>query len=80
MSHNDNNNEKKGHGVILGVTGAVLDLVVFTARKALTDKETREKIIDTFLEIKKKLSDSRRNTNKENLGEPNLKNVIVTEK
>ena len=80
MNFNDNNSEKKGNGAIIDITSIVLGLVAFTLRKALTDKETREKMIDTFFEIKKKLSDSRRNTKRESLGETNLKNATSTGK
>lgn len=80
MNHIDNNNEKKGNGAITGITGAVLGLVAFATMKAITDKETREKIIDTFLEIKKKLSDSTRTVKRENSEKTELKRVIATDK
>lgn len=77
MNNNDTNNEKKKNG---SVTGAVLSLVAFAAAKALSDKETREKIIDTFFEVKEKLSHSTRNTKGKNSEEANIKSVTTTDK
>jgi hypothetical protein len=71
MNDNDNNIEKKGNGAIIGVTGAVLGLVTYAAMKALADKETREKIVDTFFEVKKKLSETNKNAKIEHLNEKN---------
>ena len=71
MNHNENNHEKKGNGAIIGITGAVLNLVAYVAMKALADRETRDKIIDTFFEVKKKLSYSEKNAKIENLNERN---------
>lgn len=67
MNHTDTSKPEKRNGAFIGITGAVLGLVVFTVRKALSDKETRGKIIDTFFDVKKKLSDSAKNEKLENL-------------
>lgn len=58
---------------IISITGTVLSLGAFIARKALVDKETREKIVDTFLGIKKKLSESKKDTMRQNWEKTNLK-------
>jgi len=78
MNHNENKIEKKKNGTSTGIAGSVLGLVAYSAMKALADKETREKIIDTFFEIKKKLSNSTRDAKIENSDETNLKNVNST--
>lgn len=66
MNNNHNAIEKKKNGRTISITHTVLDLVAFTAAKALADKETRRKIIDTFFEVKKNLTNSTKNTKKEN--------------
>jgi len=68
----DNNKiEKKENGAVTGIAGSILGLVVYAAMKALADKETREKIIDTIFEVKKKLSNSTKNAKIENVNEKN---------
>lgn len=78
MDHNDNTIEKKRNGSGTGIAGSILGLVVYATAKALADKDTREKIIDTFFVIKKKLSKSTRNAKIENTDEKNLKKIPST--
>jgi hypothetical protein len=75
MDHHDNKIGKKENG---SIAGSIFSLLIYATVKALSDKETREKIIDTYFDVKQKLSNSSGTEKRVESDEHLVKNVTST--